>query len=211
MSFLNENFREKIYFPNKEYSLPYLMQIIQKPLEENKFIDTQDWLYRSFRFGGKTSEYGGFKNSAVIKIAKIMSFKGMGSSEFEWGSVPSAFDYFLDNINSSNLNTFSFKLKNYPINVYVFCDKRKNIKIKNFINKISVLDDSELFRKKDIKLREPPYFKYSLENVMNNIENNNLGWLELGNPFAFFIDENMFKNFLSLFRNNSYNYIFSDY
>jgi hypothetical protein len=209
MSFLNHYFRKNHYF-DRPFTHPNLIQIIQKPLDIFNYLDREHWLQSTFRFGGKTSEYGGFNVKKLDQIAKIISFKNMGSSQFEWGYVPSSFDYFLENFYCNKLNIFSFKLKNYPLDIHVICRKDITVKVKNFINKLSLCSGWDDLIKKELKLRELPYFKNSIEDFILKKENKNIGWLELSNPFAFFLDEQVFSHFIKLFQSNSLDYIIFD-
>jgi hypothetical protein len=140
MSFTNPFFRNQINYTNTDFLKPYLIQIVKKPLNISEYNNKQDWFLNSFKFGGKTSEFGGFDNSCIEDVASILAFCGMGSSQYEWGAVPRCFDYFYYN----NFYNFSFTLKNYPMKIYVICNKNHVVKIKNYINKLSVCSNLTL-------------------------------------------------------------------
>lgn len=207
MSFLNPFFRNHFIYSNPEFLKPYLIQIVKKPLNLLEFNSKQDWLLNSFKFGGKTHEFGGFDISRLEDIASIMSFKGMGSSQYEWGSVPGCFDYFYYH----DFTNFSFILKDYPVEVFVICNKIHVKKIKNYINKLSICSDwLDLKKNKCSNLRDMPYFKQSVQNFYEKKECEFLGWLELSNPFFFFLDEKMYHDSLNLFISKSMHYILND-
>jgi hypothetical protein len=204
MTFLNPDFRENTFFSNT-FVNPYLLQIVKKPINYNSYA-RNNWLFQSFRFGGKTEDFGGFNTSKIDQIASIMSFKGMGSSQFEWGAVPSAFEYFYKN----SFVNFSFYLKNYPIEIYVICNSSHLKEVKKFINKLSKCTDRRDFKKNNFILRELDYFNYSIENFVKNGKSEYTGWLELSNPFFFFLDKKMYQELLNLFIPNSKHFIMND-
>lgn len=207
MAFLNPFFKNHFIYDNPNFCKPYLLQIVKKPLNISDYSDKREWLLNTFRFGGKTHEFGGFDPSMVESIASIMSFKGMGSAQYEWGLLPSCFDYFYYN----SFNNFSFYLKKYPIEVHVICKNKDIIKIKNFINKISLCDSwIDLKKNRCQYLRDIPYFKQSIENLIEENDSDFCGWLELSNPFFFFIDKKMYQDSINLFMNRSKHYILND-
>lgn len=205
MSFLSPSFKEKISFQSI-FSNPYLIQIVKKPIDLNTCSNRNDWLLKSFKFGGKTEEFGGFNTSQIDRIASIMSFKGMGSSQYEWGAVPCSFEYFTKN----SFTNFNFDLKNYPVTIYVICNTQHIKQIKKFINKLSVCSDWSDLRKNKFNLRDLTYFKQSIENFIETGDTEYAGWLQLDNPFFFFLDKKMYQNLLNLFMPNSKHFIMSD-
>jgi hypothetical protein len=186
----------------------YLIQKLKSPipLKEN----TDEWLHKTFKFGGRTSELGGFDRNFAIKLGKICSFYGMGSSQYEWGAVPRAFLYLYE----KNLETqfkfinFEYKVPSSSVPIYVICRKCHSKSVKFRLRALSESDDFRVLSKKvGLKLRDRCNLKQSLEDIFYGRTPEFVGWIELYNPYFFFLDKNMYEEFLNLFKVNSVDFM----
>ncbi len=136
-------------------------------------------------FGGGLVN-GGLNKKAMEILKNLYSFDYMGSSEFEWGAVPAAFNFLAEQ--STNHNLISGQISN----VFYICPKNYEEGVKKVIS--DLLEDEN----KNFRLKEFCGLKNRVENP-NEYNERKVGWLELDNGFMFFVDEEMFKNSKTLF------------
>lgn len=103
---------------------------------------------------------GKFENNEEKKgIDSLLSFDYMGSSEFEWGALPSSLKRVRENL--SNYVQFQYSLTKHPTKIItVFCKKEQqdfigDILEKLAINKISLQEFSAF----DKYIKDDGYFK----------------------------------------------------
>jgi hypothetical protein len=152
----------------------YLIQRIDKPFNAPN----------PFAFGGGLSD-GGFSSDAMKILKTIYRFDYMGSSEFEWGAVPAAFQFLAKQSHAKKV--VSGKVGD----VYYIAPKQYEEEIKKRIEKLKV-------NERDFRLKE----YCGLSDALNQTEkrfHEPVGWIELDNGFMFFIDEEMFNNSCQLF------------
>jgi hypothetical protein len=179
--------------------ISHLIQRLQKPYEPIK--DTDNPLIKAlkanpFAFGGGYKN-GGFDEKSYELINQVFRFDYMGSAEFEFGAVPKAMQFILENKKQYISKSFnvSWKYQSWykeepeisgKSPVYVICkpDDLDEIKIRiktwaNGCNKhlkeITLMCPS-LASKAEIK-----------------------GWIDIDNKFFFFIDKEMFEQTVQLF------------
>jgi len=151
----------------------YLVQRLKKPQEK----------INPFNFGGGL-ENGGLSNEGAELINKIWSFDYMGASEFEWGAIPKALQRIAQY--SSKGNAVTGQLGK---DVHYLCERDIRSNVEQAIREIA--DDS-------LRLKEPAYLKEVIEGK-NTFAQRYVGWLELNNGFAFFVDRDMYDRTLKLF------------
>jgi hypothetical protein len=146
-----------------------------------------------FSFGGGLLN-GGFSVEGMNLLRSIFSFDYMGSAEFEWGAVPNCISFLAEQaVKGEVVANQIFLGKNNDIVFYV-CPTTYENEVKKRIEKLYQGEQKQGC----IQLKEycglHDYFfagdKYSQRN---------LGWLELDNGFAFFVDKDMFEKFCVVF------------
>lgn len=186
----------------------YLIQRLKNPIP---IINSEiEWLLESFKFGGNTDRLGGFDEDFAKKLANVFSFHGMGSSEYEWGAVPNAIEMFNEkNIDQSLVFVnFELYLPKYKKYLYVICRKSHIRSIKFRLKALAETSHFKLLRKKrGLHLRDLCYLHECLESLILNQEPEYQGWIELDNPYFFFLNKEMCKKFLELFNSNSVDFI----
>jgi hypothetical protein len=199
---------DPIRFYDNVLKSSYLIQILKKPIPlEN---DENEWLRETFRFGAKTNELGGFDKEFAKKIGKICSFQGMGSSQYEWGAVPSAVECLYEkNIEDSfKFINFEYVVPTYKSTIYVICRKAHSKSVKFRLRALAETSDfRKLSKRTGFNLRDRCYLHESLEKIFNNKIPEYLGWIELSNPYFFFLDKDMYDGFLNLFKVNSVDFM----
>lgn len=163
----------------------WLIQRLQKPFKMNiagREIDNP------FSFGGGLKN-GGMSDDAMKLLRELFSFDYMGSSEFEWGAVPNAIKFLAEQ--SSNNNLVASKMfVGKDEEVFYLCPKQYQESVMETIKKLRE-GDKDIRLKEHCGLRE--YFNEQKEYYKKNI-----GWLELDNGFAFFVDREIFEKFCLL-------------
>lgn len=155
----------------------YYVQRLEKPVGYSN----------PFSFGGGIVN-GGFHPDAMKMLEDIMSFDYMGSAEFEWGAVPTAFESLF-----TNESTISFEIKVQTKMVYVICPFEIKDDVEKWIRQASV---------EHMRLKERLGFKEALQ---GHPYNDFSGWIKIeGNnyckePFMFFLDKSMFEKVCDLF------------
>jgi len=166
----------------------YLIQRLQKPLyfvrkdEEGNEIKIDN----PFSFGGGLVN-GGLSKEAMGLLREIFSFDYMGSAEFEFGAVPAALQFLAEQSEAKNLVTGVVE------SVYYLCpreyEKEVQKRISTFKNGLKggrMPETKEHVGLRDYFDRDDAYSK------------KNLGWLEIDNGYAFFVDGEMFTKFCTI-------------
>lgn len=123
-------------------------------------------------------------------IKYIVNHDYMGSAEFEWGLVPEAYDFIMEQAKNQNLinNADYFDTDDIKTRIYFICPTQYEQHVHRCINDI-------LFNKKQLK--EPSEL---LENVKGTDYGKKfIGWLEIDNGFMLFTDVDVFVRFCLLF------------
>jgi hypothetical protein len=122
-------------------------------------------------------------------LDSIITFDYMGSSEFEFGTVPKALQKIGEYSSKKEGIQGELELKK-P--VYYICSKEQENYVKDLIKKIAEEGDYG-----KLHFLEPTRFKEALEG--EKYYNNLKGWFELDNGFMFFIDKEMSKKMANVF------------
>jgi hypothetical protein len=145
-------------------------------------------------FGSFGCTYNGaFKDEAIKLLSPIMTFDYMGSAEYEFGAVPTAFSNMLLLYASDRCRCVSFKIKNKNkdfIEINALCHDSISSSV---IEYLQLLYTGDI----DYKLKESTNFKHAIDCA--DFCNRCAGWIELDNPFMFFIDNEMYENVMKLF------------
>src|SRR4051812_12009846 len=105
----------------KQFKKPYLVQRLEKPRNGGVM-----GLASAFSFGGGLVN-GGLSKEAMGMLKIIFSFNYMGSSEFEYGAVPAAFQL----LSTSKLVCGIMEGAQKP--VYYICDHNLEPDVRNWI------------------------------------------------------------------------------
>jgi hypothetical protein len=173
---------DKFYFKEK-LDRSWLVQRLNAPQVFHEKLGIQD---NPFSFGGGLKN-GGISKEGMDAIRNIFSFDYMGSSEFEWGIVPSCLSFLIEN--REKIITGSLVIKEGKPTVYYLCHKAHAKDIQEHIKTLAAGNyRSKEFINLDIHFqKEPP--KWGLETV---------GWLDCSNGFMFFVDKDMWEKTLQL-------------
>lgn len=129
-------------------------------------------------FGKYSSNYGYFNIDEYEKINNFLCFDYMEDIIYEIGYVKNTFDYFIE-----NKNIFCPIMEIIDGNkIFIYCETNRRKEIKNLIT--DIYNDDYTTTKGESR------FKLSCK------DKKYIGWVEVLNNFAFFIDENVFTNFL---------------
>ena len=165
----------------KEMKTSYLIQRLHKP---SHFMVAGKKMDNPFSFGGGLRN-GGLNEEAMSLLRNILSFDYMGSAEFEWGAVPEALHFIAKQITKKNVVTGNVD------DVWFLCPSEYEKEVRNRIS--ALRQDEYCWHKKEFcGLRD--YFESDSEYAKRNV-----GWLELNNGYAFFVDMEMFEQFCQLF------------
>lgn len=159
----------------------YLIQRLQKPSNwkaGGKVIDNP------FSFGGGLVN-GGLSKDAMGLLRGILSFDYMGSSEFEWGAVPAALRFLAEQASAGTL------VAGKEDEVFYVSPAAYETEVKS---RIAALRENEYAWQKKEHCGLKDYFESKKEYARSTV-----GWLELDNGYAFFVDPKMFKQFCDLF------------
>lgn len=168
----------------KKMDNSYLIQRLQKPSGPE--------LDNLFSFGGGLKN-GGLSDSAMKLLRAIFSFDYMGSAEFEFGAVPSAFNFIAEQAGKDNLveGRIINNKNNGKEYIYYICPKQYEEDVKERINKLRKSES-------DFRLKEFCGLKDYFESK-SDYSKRNQGWIELDNGFMFFVNEEMFQKTKKLF------------
>ncbi len=150
----------------------------------------------------------GFKESFLKTIKQIMSFDYMGSSEFEFGAVPRAFDAYIAEIKKGNIQTKTINLELLPPRFAPFETRDKLPPSKSA--EIYIIAPTSLMNKvvqflEELALEEPRLKEVS--NFADSIYAEDIiklsayasgertvGWFDIQYGYFFFRDKEMFEN-----------------
>jgi hypothetical protein len=173
----------------------YLIQRLEKP--------RGGFLAGAFSFGGGMKN-GGLSDEAMGLLQGIFSFDYMGSSEFEWGSVPYALSQIAGDIEGYETFEVEVDLSKVPAHW-----KRKGELGEGFkdVYVIAQKGDREEYTKRILKwaseaynsgMKETTHLARTLRPV-EEWDNDVQGWLDVSNGVFFFTDFDMFMNTAKLF------------
>ena len=198
-----------------EWKYPYLIQRLERPLR----ID-DEVVVCPFSFGGGLVN-GGIPKEAMDIIKNVFTFDYMGSAEFEFGEVPRALHAIIKNREDFVCGEIKFKGEPYTtydvpegkqnrkfiekeareVTTYFFCHKDIFGDVHDFLVKIREDEHSFSFKEfvgfKEAMFPEENYsYKSGVENkrTPRDLYERYVGWLDLGNCFMFFVDEETFEN-----------------
>lgn len=179
-----------------------------------------------FSFGGGL-HHGGLSDEAWEIISKLCNFEYMGAAEFEFGSLPKAFQKLVESMKKNDLEGYCFSVIGQPAlsidtlpyreygyeqisrvergntleaTLFVLAPKTIRKHVEEVILSLSISDDS-------MRLQEPTNLRETIFSCpewegMSKDEwkrRKTCGWLELDNGFMFFSQEEMWRNFCELF------------
>jgi hypothetical protein len=173
-----------------ELKSSYLIQRLQKPVimkVAGKIVDNP------FSFGGGLIN-GGISKEGMNLLRGIFSFDYMGSAEFEFGAVPAALSFLVEQRAKENIVASAIDFIHGEQIVYYVCPKPYEEEVKKRIGQLRRMD-KEICLKEHCGLKE--YFNEKDER-RSQYAKKNVGWLEIDNGFAFFVDKEMFDKFCTL-------------
>jgi len=174
----------------------WLVQRLQKPRQ----VFGMD---NPFAFGGGLRN-GGLSDDAMSLLRGIFSFDYMGSAEFEFGAVPEALSGLARDSDALTAGSLKIQLKTVPAShrapkddpeptgeteVFYLARRQHESEVRKRIRDLA---------KKDYRLREATRFPAALR-PWDKWDSETVGWLELDNGFAFFLDRDMWQATCSLF------------
>lgn len=168
----------------KEMKPSFLIQRLNKPSHltiKGKRIDNP------FSFGGGLIN-GGFSKAAMDLLWDIFSFDYMGAAEFEWGAVPDTLRFLAEQAKNKNLVTGEVECREGE-KVYYIAPKPYELEVRKRIRQL---------REDDSRLKEFCGLDRFFEHTGKNGIYVSVGWLELDNGFAFFVDKGMFDKIVHL-------------
>jgi len=152
-----------------------------------------------FTFGGGM-HHGGISDEAWGILNKIFRFDYMGAAEFEFGAVPKALDHIIRYVEKGDAAFGEMKIHKIPI--YYICHKLQEADVKVRIKELAA--PTRKFRTKERVFLEETLAARVPENTVPekkdryNFYLDYVGWLELDNNFIFFIDKEVFDNFVMI-------------
>ena len=170
---------------NNPMKRTYLIQRLHTPHQFGRGGETMD---NVFTFGGGIKN-GGLSDEAMDLLGDIWAFDYMGSAEFEWGAVPQALSFIAEQAYADNICTGNIDFGGDSTVYYITPTTYKN----EVVRRIEALHQNEIpfDLKEDCGLSR--YFRAT------TIYRTTVGWLELDNGFAFFVDKDMFDKTCRLF------------
>lgn len=142
-----------------------------------------------FSFGGGLVN-GGISKEGMGMLKGIMSFDYMGSSEFEWGAVPTALQALASEGIKAAINTIICNEQE----VYIIAPEAVMAEVTEWVTNTAKGEHEQL--------KESLNFKRALDKEKYA---DAVGWLKIEDdrrcdePFMFFIDKQMFENVCKLF------------
>jgi len=173
----------------------FLIQRLRKPTValDGKIFENP------FSFGGGYRR-GGLTEEAFNALGKIWSYDYMGAAEFEFGALPESFERI-----KKNLNEYIFDKVNIEATATDYSGKRiKKIKKDQDVFYFCLRDDQkevEELLKKFANGVEHDYRSKEYIGLSESIFYEDLrvvGWHDIENDFLFFIDKQMFENFIMM-------------
>lgn len=175
----------------------WLIQRLRKPAEDKPL--------NPFAFG-----MGGGRMTPETRQAfkTAFEFDYMGSSEFEWGSVPEALEKIYNDrlsfvtgeveipVQKIKLDTwekqhYSLK-KDEKATIFIWCQPDHLKYAKELVLDLAMHERSN-------KLKERSMLRYQYLEEKDGHNDNLGGWLEMDNGFFFFADQKMFRNTIAVF------------
>ena len=152
-----------------------------------------------FSFGGGLKS-GGVSASAMAMLRCIWDFDYMGAAEFEFGAVPKALQKMSDQAFADNLVNGTWNKKEEE--VFYICQREHEEEVKRRIAQLRTGKERNF--NGEIYARERCFLKEWFEPDGYGWRNKDyVGWLELDNGFAFFVDREMFDKSCLIFGLNS--------
>lgn len=168
---------------NVEMKKSWLIQRLRKPL-----VISGKEIGNPFAFGGGLKN-GGLSNEAMKLLQDIFSFDYMGSAEFEFGAVPAAIQFLAKQSVEHNILTGQLTFGKGQT-VFYICPKPYEEFVKKLIHDLKTMTPY-------VQLKEGCGLKNYFESD-HEYHKRTVGWLELDNGFAFFVDQGMFNKFCKL-------------
>lgn len=169
----------------------YLIQRLKKPyLKEIKHP-----LQALAKYGLAAT---GLNEKARELLSHVCVFDYMGSSEYEFGAIPKALRDMVNN--QANLTTYVEKIKFTfkPFGETEFISGNTNVYIVGNKNDMpTIIERIRTIALGQENCKERTNFPGSLAEY--EFDKNVVGWFDLDNGFMFFKDEQMFKDFKTLF------------
>jgi len=163
----------------------WLIQRLHAPYTHKLKIGDKEIADNPFSFGGGLRN-GGLSKEAMDVLRGVFSFDYMGSAEFEWGAVPQALAFLAEQSTKGGLVAGTIFLGKNNDRVFFLSPKSYEAEVKKRIEK---LYNGESLRLKEHCGLNDYFFRGDAYSKRN------LGWLELDNGFAFFVDKDMFQKF----------------
>ncbi len=176
------------------------IQRLTRPLVNKK---TGEASANPFSFGGGL-RHGGLSAEALELLVPVCGFDYMGASEFEHGALPDALQKMAGG--AEDLVAFSIDVKTGDLGSSIFKDEAPGVcKDTVFVLcpkdwKDEVTGRIQQFAKKEDTGYQGTRERVGLESSMRlrakgERVSEHLGWLEINNGYAFFIDEDMWRKF----------------
>jgi len=178
----------------------YLIQRLTKPWKDNPENPLHK-LANAFAFGGGLMN-GGLSKEAMDLFKDVFRFDYMGSSEFEWGAVPEAFNMIAKSIKDYipyriaveyHKEKYSWNSNDKTLcrkDVYIICKKEWKEEVNKRIKAYAMGKDYD-----KMGTKEGVQLSYSLADEKDRVK----GWIELDNGYMFFVDNEMFLKTCNLF------------
>jgi len=180
----------------------YEIQRLANPLLGNSPLIA---LSEAFSFGGGLVN-GGLSKDVMHLLNPICGFDYMGSAEFEFGALPKALNAM---VAAGELTAYPLQVKTEDKTptwfsedqaggvctdvVYVLCPFTQREEVSKRIRRFAQDENLERTRER-VCLEEAIRIRTKGEHKPRI-----LGWIELNNGYAFFLDKNMWKGFCKLF------------
>lgn len=192
-------FNQKLFLREKMQA-SWLIQRLQKPWywKHKDAEGNVEKIDNPFSFGGGLVN-GGLSKEAMALLREIFSFDYMGSAEFEFGAVPATLQFLAEQSEAKNLVTGVVQNKTKPFKpVYFLCPKEYEEEVRK---RILAFRSGEpgWGGKPDFRTKEYcGLHDYFAKDDPDDYHKKNLGWLEIDNGYAFFVDKDMFTKFCTI-------------
>ncbi|MBT6995700.1 hypothetical protein HN865_01725 [Candidatus Woesearchaeota archaeon] len=153
----------------------YLIQRLRDP--------TKDIRESNFKNGSN----GGISYGIFGNLSSICTFDFMNNDEFRYSVINRGIEKIIKYSSEGKGSSGIIELSS-PI--HYICEKDQKRKVKGLIQRLNNNEDK-------LKLKEPTLLQESLENPE---EARIKGWFELNKGFMFFLDQEMYKRTVDLFR-----------
>lgn len=184
--------------PAPDFRRTWLVQRLHKPRGGTSVFGKDN----PFSFGGGLLN-GGLSPQAMDVLRPIFSFDYMGSAEFEFGAVPTAFDALAKSADSLTAGSVTILLRDVAAGwretktptddaeavVFYLCRDGHESQVRKRIIELAA---------KDYTLKEATRLPSTLR-PSSEYDGDAVGWLELDNSFMFFTDEDMWAQTCAVF------------